>query len=194
MNLVERVRNILLAPSMEWETIKNETHPISDLFIHYAMILAAIPALASLIGFSIIGYSHGFTTFRMPLGSGITYGILTYLSSLIGVYLLAMVIDLLSPNFEASKNMHEAVKISVYSMTPAWIGGIFLAIPPLAIISMIAGLYGLYLLFLGIKQVKDVPPEKQLSFFIIVVLVAIVIQIILYTVVRSLAFRGPMVM
>lgn len=193
MNLIERVKNILLSPVTEWETIKGETHTVTDLFTQYAMILAAIPALAGLIGFSVIGSSYGFGTFRLPIGYGLTHCILTYVFSLIGVYLLAMIIDFLSPNFGASKDMDAALKIAVFSMTPAWVGGIFLIIPALSIISMLAGLYGLYLLFLGIKLLKDTPPDKQLIFFIVTILVAIVIQVIFYSIVQAVAFRGPMI-
>lgn len=192
MNLVERVKNILLSPVTEWETIKGETHTVADLFTQYAMILAAIPALAGLIGFSVIGYSSALGTFRLPISYGLTYCILTYVFSLVGVYLLAMIIDLLSPNFGAAKDMDAALKIAVFSMTPAWLGGIFLIIPSLSIISMIAGLYGLYLLFLGIKHLKDVPPDKQMTFFIITIVVAIVIQVIISAVVRPLAFPPMM--
>jgi len=192
MNLVERAKNILLSPVAEWEAIKGETHTASELFTRYAMILAAIPALASFIGFSVIGVSYGLGTFRLPFGYGLTYCILTYLAGLAGVYLLAMIIDLLSPKFSASRDMDAALKITVFSMTPVWIGGIFLIIPSLAVISMIAGLYGLYLLFLGIKQLKDVPEDKLLTFFIVTLVLAIVIQVIFYTVVRAIAFRGPM--
>jgi len=192
MNLVERVKNILLSPVAEWGTIKGETHTTADLFTRYAMILAAIPALAGLIGFGLIGVSTGTGPFRLPFGYGLIHCILTYVFSLVGVYLLAMIIDFLSPKFGASQSMETALKISVFSMTPAWIGGIFLIIPSLSIISMIAGLYGLYLLFLGIKQLKDVPEDKLLTFFIATVVLAIVIQFIFYTVIRAIAFRGPM--
>lgn len=193
MNLVERVKNILLSPVTEWETIKGETHTVSELFMQYAMILAAIPALAGLIGFSFIGYSFGLGTFRLPIGYGLTYCVLTYVFSLVGVYILAMIIDLLSPNFGASKDMDAALKIAVFSMTPAWVGGIFLIIPSLSIIAMIAGLYGLYLLYLGIKQLKDVPPDKLMTFFIVTIVVAIVIQVIINAVVHAIAFPRPVI-
>lgn len=189
MNLVERVKNILLSPVTEWETIKGETHTVSELFIQYAMILAAIPALAGLIGFSFIGLG----TFRLPIGYGLAYCVLTYVFSLVGVYVLAMIIDLLSPNFGASKDMDAALKIAVFSMTPAWVGGIFLIIPSLSIIAMIAGLYGLYLLYLGIKQLKDVPPDKLMTFFIVTIVVAIVLQVIINAVVHAIAFPKPVI-
>ncbi|MBN1548959.1 MAG: YIP1 family protein [Syntrophaceae bacterium] len=191
MNLVERVKNILLSPTTEWETIKNETHTMMGLYTQYVMILAAIPAVASLIGFSVVGYSYGLGYFRMPLSNSLTHCILNYVFSLAGVYLLAMAIDYISPNFGTSKDMDAALKIAAFSMTPYWVGGIFLIIPSLSLVSMIAGFYGLYLLFLGIKQLKDVPPEKQMGFFVVTVMVAIIIQMILMSVARAVSFRGP---
>jgi hypothetical protein len=193
MNLVDRVKNILFSPAVEWEKIKGETYTLSDLFLNYAMILAAIPAIAALIGFSLIGVSYGPGTFRMPLGSGIIYGILSYVSSLIGVYIMAVIIDLLSAYFGASKDMDTALKIAVFSMTPAWVAGVFYIIPSLSIIGLLAGLYGLYILYLGIKQLKDAPPEKELPYFAAVVVSAVVINLILYSLVRAVAFRGPVI-
>lgn len=191
MNLVERVKNIILSPVTEWETIRGENYTAAELFTQYAMILAAIPALAGFIGLSLIGYSFGLGTFRLPIGYGLTHCVLNYVLSLVGVYLLAMIMDRLSPNFGASKDMGTALKIAVFSMTPFWVSGIFLIIPSLSVITMIAGLYGLYLLFLGIKQLKDVPPGTQVSFFIIIILITVIIQVIISTLVRTASFPGP---
>jgi hypothetical protein len=192
MNLIDRVKKILLSPVSEWAKIKDETYTVSDLFLRYAMILAAIPAVAAFIGFSVIGISFGFSTVRIPIGSGLTHGILSYVFSLIGVYLTAVIIDLLSPHFGASKDMDAALKIAVFSMTPAWVAGIFYIIPSLSIIGMIAGFYGLYLLYLGIKQLKDAPADKEMIYFAAVVVSAVVINFIIFAVVRAISFRGPM--
>jgi hypothetical protein len=192
MNLFDRVKSILFSPASEWEKIKDETYTLSDLFMNYAMILAAIPAIAALIGFSLIGFSHGPGTFRIPLGSGITHGILSYISSLIGVYLTAVIIELLSTYFGASKDMDTALKIAVFSMTPAWVAGVFYIIPSLSIIGILAGFYGLYILYLGIKQLKDAPADKGLPYFAAVVVSAVVLNLILYSLVRAISFRGPM--
>ena len=118
MNLIERVKNILFSPVSEWEEIKGETFTPTELFVQYVAVLAAIPALAGFIGFSFFGYSFGLAAFRLPIGYGLAYCVLTYVFNLVGVYILAMIIDLLSPNFSASKDMDAALKIAVFSMTP----------------------------------------------------------------------------
>jgi hypothetical protein len=193
MNLIDRVKNILLSPASEWGKIKDETYTLADLFQRYAMILAAIPAVAALIGFSIVGFSYGPSTFRMPIGSGVAHCIFSYVFSLIGVYLMAVIIDQLSPYFGAGKDMDTALKIAVFSMTPAWVAGIFSIIPALSIIGMLAGFYGLYVLYLGIKQLKDAPADKEMTYFAAVVVSAVVINLILYAVVRAIFFRGPVI-
>src|SRR5437870_12481426 len=48
--LVARVQNILLKPKEEWAVIDKEAATVQGLFTGYAMLLAAIPAVASVIG------------------------------------------------------------------------------------------------------------------------------------------------
>ena len=55
MNLVERVKKLLISPTPEWQVIKGETHTVVGLYTQYVMILAAIPAIASFIGWSVVG-------------------------------------------------------------------------------------------------------------------------------------------
>src|SRR4051812_16778372 len=50
MNLVERVKAIVLTPRTEWPVIAAEPGDAAYLFRNYVAILAAIPAVAGLIG------------------------------------------------------------------------------------------------------------------------------------------------
>ena len=71
---------------------------VTDMFTKYAMILAAIPAIAGLIGNSLIGVSYGFGTFRVPIGSSPGLGDPEYVLSLAGAYLFGFIIDALAPS------------------------------------------------------------------------------------------------
>ena len=55
MNLVERVKAILLQPNSEWPVIEREPGDAGYLFSNYVAILAAIPPVCGFIGTSIIG-------------------------------------------------------------------------------------------------------------------------------------------
>ena len=64
MNLVERAKNIILKPKQEWQVIAAEPHTVPGLYTQYVMILAAIPAVAAFIGFSLIGTSGFGVSYR----------------------------------------------------------------------------------------------------------------------------------
>jgi len=78
MNIVERTKNIILKPSQTWAEIHAEQMSISDLYKSYAVILAAIPAVASLIGYGLIGQSAFGIYVRWGIGRALGYAILYY--------------------------------------------------------------------------------------------------------------------
>ena len=188
MNLVERAKNILLAPVKEWEVIKGENLTIVDMFTKYAMILAAIPAVAGFLGYSLIGISYGFGTFRVPIGTSLVWAILQYVLSLGGVFLIAFIMDALAPTFGCTKNLVAAVKIVVFSYTAAWVAGIFNIIPSLGILVGIASIYSLYLMYLGMKIVKEVPGDKLVGYFVVTIIVAVVVFFVVGMIVSAVAF------
>jgi hypothetical protein len=173
--LVERIKKIILQPQQEWPFIGEETTTTSALYKSYIIPLAAIGPAASLIGMSIIGIGMPFAgRFRVPIGTAILSTIVHYILSLIGVYVLALVTDYLAPFFSGEKNMGQSLKLSAYSLTAAWIAGVFAIIPALSILS-VTGLYSLYLLYLGIPILMKTPREKSLGYTIALFVVTVVI-------------------
>ncbi|HOW44039.1 MAG TPA: Yip1 family protein [Candidatus Aminicenantes bacterium] len=186
MNLVERAKNIILAPAKEWDVIKGESLTIAEMFTKYAMILAAIPAVAGLIGYVVIGMSFGgFGTFRWPIGTALVWAVLTYVLGLAGVFLLAFIIDALAPTFGCQKNMVAAVKIAVFSYTPAWIAGILGIIPALSVLMIIASIYSLYLMYLGLQKIKEPAKDKLMPYLV----AAIVAMVVIYWLVGFIVSR-----
>ncbi|MEO0267620.1 MAG: Yip1 family protein [candidate division WOR-3 bacterium] len=179
MNIIERVKEIILKPKETWEKIKGEEVGIGGLYISYAIILAAIPAIANLIGTAFIGYSVMGIYFRVPFGNALGSAILSYILSLIGIYIVALIADALAPSFDSKKNITNAFKATVFSMTPYWVAGILYIIPALSPIVLIAGLYGIYLFYLGLPLLMETPKEKALPYVIIVIVVTFVINLII---------------
>jgi hypothetical protein len=188
MNLFERAKNILLTPAKEWDVIKGEQLTIVDMFTKYAMILAAIPAIAGFIGYSVIGISFGFGTFRVPIGTSLVWAILQYILSLGGVFLIAFIMDALAPTFGCSKNLVAAVKIVVFSYTATWVAGIFNVIPSLGILVGLASLYSLFLMYMGMQKIKDVPKDKMVGYFVVTIIAAIVVYFVIGIIVGAVAF------
>jgi hypothetical protein len=179
MNMVERVKKILLEPKKEWEIISRETTNTSELYKSYIMPLAAIGPVASIIGMSIVGISMPLAgSFRLPIITSIGSAVVQYVLSLVGVYLLALIVDFLAPNFSGEKNSDQALKLAAYSYTAGWLSGIFMIVPALGFF-MILGLYGLYLIYTGIPVLMKAPREKALAYTVTVVIAAIVIAAII---------------
>jgi len=190
MNLVDRAKNILLTPAKEWDVIKGEDLTIVDMFTKYAMILAAIPAVAGFIGFALIGVSYGFGTFRWPFGTALVWMILSYVLSLGGVFLLAFIIDTLAPTFGCAKNLVAAVKISVFAYTPIWVAGILGIIPALSILMIVASIYSLYLLYMGLQKIKEPVADKLMPYFVVSIVALIVIYWLVGFIVNRVALGG----
>ena len=188
MNIVARAQGIITKPKDEWVKIKEEPSNITTLFTSYAIILAAIPALASFIGRAFVGYSAPFVGWiRWGIGRALIYAIFSYILSLLGVYVIGLIIYFLAPSFSSKKDNIQAMKLAVYSMTPAWVAGVLNIIPLLSFLVIIVSLYGLYLLYLGLNTpLLDTPKDKVLTYFIVIVVVSIVVLVILGVILGSI--------
>jgi hypothetical protein len=51
MNIIERVKNILLDPKKEWEVIKTENDTIQSLLPKYVIPLLCVWAIGSFLGY-----------------------------------------------------------------------------------------------------------------------------------------------
>lgn len=176
--LVERAKNILVTPKTEWPVIDAEPATIGDVYKNYVLILAAVPALASLIGNSLFGYSVLGVMFRMPIVTALSSAIATYILSLISVFVLGWIIDALAPSFGGVRNQTQAVKVAAYSYTASWVFGILLIVPQLTPIAALLSLYGFYLLYLGLPLLMKAPREKALAYTIVTIIAAILLWVI----------------
>ena len=69
MNIVDRVKKILMSPKTEWEVISAEASNNQQLVVGYVLPLAAVAAVASFIGAVFIGGLFGM---RMGFVAGLT--------------------------------------------------------------------------------------------------------------------------
>src|SRR5687767_10873411 len=100
MALPDRVKRILLTPKEEWRVIDTEPATPASLYTGYIIPLAAIGPIAQAIGYSVFGVTLPFMgTYRTPIGSAITGAVVTFALTLVGVFVLALVIDALAPTF-----------------------------------------------------------------------------------------------
>ena len=187
MDIVQRVQSILLKPKEEWVKIKAEPTTVAGLFTSYAMVLAAIPAGFQFLGSVLVGKRLPLVgVFRWPIGRALGYAVVSYILSLVAVYLLALVIDALAPTFSSSKNMTSALKLSVYSMTPGWLAGVLYIVPGLWALSVVASLYGVYLLYLGFDTpMMETPKDKIPGYMALSIVVVVVLYVVFGWIVKG---------
>jgi hypothetical protein len=181
MSIVDRVKNICLTPKTEWPVIAAEPATAGSLITGYVVPLAAIGAVAGFIGNAIIGRSLGFLggTYRMPMASGLGLAIFTFIMAIVGVFILSLIINALAPTFGGQKDSTAALKVAVYSYTPAWVAGALNALPFLGLLAILGALYGLYLLYLGLPRLMKSPEDKAVGYTVVVVVCAIVLSMVL---------------
>lgn len=176
-SLVSRVKYILTRPKFEWPVIDAESASIKGLFTSYAVILAAIPAVATIVGQ--IAFGH-----RGLIGP-LLGGALSYVLSLVSVYVLGLIIDALTPTFGGTKSPVKAMQVAVYSMTPMWVAGVLNIIPTLGWLAGLIGLYGFYLMYLGLPTLMKTAADKALGYTIVVVVAAIILNAIVFAIVGA---------
>lgn len=189
--LKDRVVKILTRPKEEWPVIEAEATSTAKLYREYIAILAAIPAVCSFIGFSLIGTTLPIVgTFRVPVVNGIANALVSYVLTLVGVFVAAIVIDKLAPTFESAPNQQQALKLVAYASTPAWLGGVLTIIPPLAVLGLLLGLYAIYLFYLGLPVLMKTPPARVIAYMVVAAVVVIVLNFVIGMLSSSITNAG----
>ncbi len=179
MRLVERAKNLCLAPRNEWTVIAGESPGTGALIARYVLPLAAVSAVAGLVGGSIVGRSLPFLgTYRVPFSSGLALGVYQLVMAVVGVLVLAFIINALAPTFGGQRDGNQALKVAAYSYTPAWIAGILTVLPGLGVLALLGALYGLYLLYLGLPRLMKNPEARSLGYTAVVVVCAVVLAVV----------------
>ena len=186
MEIINRVKNILVTPKQEWVTIESEKDSHVKILTSYLLLLALIPAVCQFVRYGLIGYSVLGIHVGGTVGYGIRQALISYVTMVGGVYLTAFVIDLLAESFGSKKNFDKAFALVAYSYTANCIAGVFYLIPGLSILAFLAGLYGLYILYTGLKPMMETPDDKQVGYFIVSLICLIVVGAILSVVLSAI--------
>jgi hypothetical protein len=199
MNLVDRVKNILLTPKTEWPVIEQEQSDVKSLYVGYIMILAAIPAIAHLISSMVLGGMAGAIAGRAGIGMGmgggfgIGFAVFQYVVTLVVIFVVALIVDALAPSFGGQKNQVNALKLVAYSATAGWVASIAAVIPILGwLVALVGSLYGVYIMYLGLPVMMKNPEDKSVIYLVVTVVIYIVLNWILMSVIAAMFFGSMM--
>jgi hypothetical protein len=188
--IVSRATNIVLRPVAEWPAIALEPTTVPGLFLGYAAILAAIPAIARI--------AHGlmpacfFGACWTPNPIFVVVGaVLYYVASLASVFLIGFIIDALASSFGGQRSQEQAMKVAVYSWTAAWLAGAFNILPWFGgLLAFVGSLYSLYLLYTGLPALMKSPADRSLGYTAVVVVLAVVVSLVVGAVVGTVSTIG----
>jgi hypothetical protein len=178
---LNRVTAILFQPGVTWKKIDGEFTKPADLYKGYVIPLAAVGPVCTAIGMSVFGLRVPLVgaTFRVPITSALTQAVVQYALALVGVFVIALIVNALAPTFGGQRNDVQALKVAAYSSTAAWVGGAFNLLPPLALVGLLVSLYSLYLLYAGLPVVMKAPRDKAMGYTVVVIIAVVVVWLIM---------------
>lgn len=193
--LVARVKAILMQTTATWDVIDTEPATVGGLYRGYIIPLAAIGPICQFLHNLLFGLGvPGLISIRLsPIWLGVDL-IVSYVFSLAIIYVFALIIDALAPNFGGTKNQIQAFKVAAYAPTAGWIAAVMLLVPLLGILAVLGGLYSLYLLYRGLPRLMKTPEDKALPYTAVVIVAGLVVGIVAGAVWGSVSMmaRGSM--
>jgi hypothetical protein len=179
MNVIERAKAILLKPAETWPVIAAEPASVASIYREWLVILVAIPAVCKFIGLSVVGVGAFGYGYRMPIVGGLVSMVVGYVLGLVGVFLVALIVDALAPTFGGTKNQVAALKVVAYGFTASYVAGVLGILPALGILAIVAAAYSVYVLWLGLPVLMNCPKEKAGGYAAVVIILAIVMWIVI---------------
>src|SRR5690606_27691786 len=107
--------------------------------------------------------------------------VVTWVVTVALVFLLGLLINTLAEQFEADRDELGAQKIAAYSLTPAFLSGVFSLWPPLWWLSLFALAAMVFIMYRGLPILMKAPQERALSYAATVTIAGMVAGIILFS-------------
>ncbi len=187
--LLNRAKTLILNPKEEWPRIDASNESIGDIFRGWVLPLAAIGPVATFIGGQIFGYgAFGFFYWKPTFMGALSTAVISYGLTLLSVYVMALIIDALAPNFGGTQNKVAAYKVAAFGATAMWLAGIFGVFPPLGWLVLL-GFYSLYLIFIGLPFLMKSPPDKAVGYFVVTIVIMFVVAVVTRTIATSVSGR-----
>jgi hypothetical protein len=174
--LLSRAYGLLREPKKEWEQIRAEETTIPNILLGYVAPLAAIPPICDLIGSSLFNQM-----LAVEPGAALIRAVVTWVVSIGLVFFLGVLVNVLADNFDGDRNDLAAQKIAAYSLTPAFLSGVFSLWPPLWWVSLFALAAMVYIMYRGLPILMKSPPDRALSYAATVTIAAAVSGIVLFS-------------
>jgi len=188
MNTINSAIALVRNPMAFMTANKDAPTTVRDIMINYVAVLAAIPFVATLVGYL------WYYSLYLPLGfagSFVAYAfvvaVLNYILGVAAVYVIGIVIRMLAPTFNSSVDQIKALKLAAFIYTPVFLISILNIIPLLGILTILGVLYGLYILYLGLPVMLGTPKDRVVTYVVAVVIATFVVYLIIGVIVGAVS-------
>ena len=182
---------LITEPDTEWNTIRQKSSGLVQLYLGQIIWMAALPALCTYIGTTQMGWSlpGNDQVVKLTNESAASMAILAWVAIVAGVIVMSWFVRWLSTNFDSNPTLTECTAFTAYTASPLFLAGIFGLYPSiwLAILSgTIASSATAYLLYTGLPPFMKIPKEQGFIYSSsilcigLVVLVSIMITTVIF--------------
>ena len=183
--ILNHLWGIYTHPKEEWQTI-DKRHESYFYALSHSMLIALIPAGMAYYASAYLGWDIGAggtaDTIKLTQESAMLMAIAMYFGLIIGVVVLAVIINELAKSFDSFPTYTQSLELAAYTATPLFMAGFSAFYPELWFI-MCMGLVGLsysvYLLYSGVPIMLHIPEEKGFIYSSSVVTCGLVLLVIL---------------
>jgi len=188
MNMLTKIKTVLLDPKLFFEKIKTETD--FKIAFSYFFVLALFGIMmGALLSYSMQGVYNDFigNVLRMslvPMASiyFLQIGVFIFILKVLFSFLFKAVLNGWISSFGGQGNFLKTYQLYVYSRTPALLFG---WIP---IIGFFAWIYSFFLLIIGTKEVHQLKTKKVIMLYFIPIAI-ILIFVLLYTILMIIVIK-----
>ncbi|MGD9816970.1 MAG: Yip1 family protein [Hyphomonadaceae bacterium] len=183
--ILSRAYGLLREPQKEWRQIKAEDTTVPNILIGYVAPLAAIPPVCDLIGSTIFN-----RLLQGDPGDALIRAVITWIMSIAFVYFLGVLVNVVADQFDGDRDDLSAQKIAAYSLTPAFLSGVFGLWPPLWWLSLFLLAAMVYIMYRGLPILMKAPDDRALAYASAVTIASAVSAILLFTLVGCVGGGG----
>lgn len=170
--LFGRMKGMLFSPGAEWALIATEVTPARRFYTNYIVPLALLDAIVAFVHVT-SGAVH------VPFSDGVITAVLVFVFGLLGIFLVAVIIDAVAPFFGAVRDRRLAAAIAAYASTPIWLATVFVPFPTVwAPLQVLAVSWHTWLLYLGLRLLMKAARDRVLGYATTVILCTILLEIV----------------
>lgn len=179
--VLDHVWGLFAHPKEEWNDIRDQRCSVTRCYCSHVLFLAAIPAVAGLIGTSQVGWSvAGDTPVKLEFNSALQISIVFYFAMLATVFAVGKMVHWMGQTYGAAQPLPQCIALAAYTATPLFLMGVmmFYPIPWLIfLVGIFALSYTVYLLYLGLPVMMEVDENKGFLFSSAVLAVGLVMLV-----------------